>query len=49
MHLKSEQINELATALAKAQMELTAVAKDAKGYGINTQRLTISLTHCANH
>jgi hypothetical protein len=33
MHTKSEQIGELAQALSKAQSELTAVAKDKKGYG----------------
>ena len=30
---KSEQLNELATALAKAQAELTSAKKDSKGHG----------------
>ena len=32
---KSEQLNELATALAKAQAELTSAKKDSKGHGYN--------------
>jgi hypothetical protein len=32
---KSDQINELATALAKAQAELTSAKKDSKGHGYN--------------
>lgn len=39
----SEQINELATALSKAQIELEAVSKGEKGYGYNYASLASTI------